>query len=190
MTHIHNTIKMELLNKIFIICFFVCFIQNSFSQKITGVENIPIYEVCDSTLQNVLDSYIVVTKKCSCCASSWYFQIDLYSASILLKFGEKRTFFELPKTDLNEALCIYKSYYFLIRNHTLDFDDKLFRKTQNTQEITRIENNMGILLDEYGNIIPDEYDDIILDDDDINIYWIIEIQNGEWYKIEEDNTCW
>ena len=78
MTHIHNTIKMELLNKIFIICFFICFIQNSFSQKITGVENIPIYEVCDSTLQNVLDSYIVVAKKCSCCASSWYFQIDLY----------------------------------------------------------------------------------------------------------------
>ena len=40
---------------------FFYLLYSNFSQN-NRRENIPIYEVCDSTLQNVLDSYIVVAK--------------------------------------------------------------------------------------------------------------------------------
>jgi len=148
------------------------------------LEHIPIYEICDGTLQNILDSFVVSAKKCPSYRPNWLFRINLDYPRIHLVLGEKRGWKKIFELWENEFLCIYKSYYFLIANRGSYLDDKLFQKTQSTQEIMR-------RYYDYETDIEIDMDSLfeVKEEDEGYIYWVFKIQNGEFYQIIEHNTC-
>jgi tRNA/tmRNA/rRNA uracil-C5-methylase (TrmA/RlmC/RlmD family) len=182
------------MKKIFGILFLFFHLQ-SFSQKVTSIENVPVLEIANSTFTNILDSFVESVQKCCYYNTNWMFRINLVvnndsTTTIHLMTGGKRTFWLPEEKNAYQALCFYKTHYFLITNKTNYFDTLLFFKTINTQEVVRIRYNKDLSF--YDKKSKQYYIDPALSDNENELgtnYWVYTFEKGKFNQMIEINNC-
>ncbi len=171
--------------------FFILVMQFCFTQKVTRIEEVPIYKLIDQSLICVLDSFVSQAKKCCSFEQKWMFYITIDSSSIHFQFGEKLNFWLPDEKKIKQVICFYNSYCFLISLRNGNLIDYYFTNTGTFKEVIRVKYNNDLsFYDKKRKIL---YIDPRLEDMDAidknAIYWVYKIVDYNLIKIVEHTTC-